>query len=57
VKENRKDKLDTKKKLLRSIVRVEGGPYNMQKFDPPRPMPIMPRLYVTGIDADSCTIF
>lgn len=45
VKENRKDKISTKKETLRRLVKSEG-PYNMQKFDPPRPMPILPRLYV-----------
>ncbi len=56
MKENRKDKLQTKKENMRRLVRSEG-PFNMQKFDPPRPMPIMPRLYVRGIEAESCTIF
>jgi hypothetical protein len=29
----------------------------MQHFDPPRPVPILPNLRVSGINAESCTIF
>jgi len=56
VKENRKEKIDAKKKNMRALV-VSQGPYNMQQFEPPRPIPIKPNLKVHGIHPEGCTIF
>jgi hypothetical protein len=56
VKENKKEKLQTKKETLRRLVNQEGI-YDMRRFDPPLPMPVEPRLLVHGIEASSCTMF
>jgi hypothetical protein len=56
VKENKKEKLQTKKETLRRLVN-QDGPYDMRRFDPPLPMPVEPKLLVQGIEASSCTMF
>lgn len=57
MKENRKDKFQSKKENLRRLIVAEGGPFDMRKMDPPRPCPIKPNILLKGVEPTSSTLF
>lgn len=56
IKENKKETFQGKKDNMRKLV-VSDGQYDMRKFDPPRPCPVKPTLFLRGVEPKSSTMF
>lgn len=57
LKENKKEKFESKKQKMRELVKEERGQFDMRKLDPPRPCPVKPEYLLKGVEASSSTLF
>ncbi len=56
IKANKKEKFAQKKENLKKYI-SRGGMFDMTQFDPVKPMPIDPKIFVRGIEPEKCFVF